>query len=152
VSGEVCDGLLCRAKHWLAYARKFRWDVAWGGGGVSLGCVRESWTAAYSIARGRLAACAAFDTVSPFSSRMIHSAWFQRCDAGIGHLVLPEMVDLSRIKHFEERQFYRTQLGIPAEAIVVLFSGTPAGKKGLMVRPEAAKTCSGRAREIVFVV
>jgi colanic acid biosynthesis glycosyl transferase WcaI len=63
---------------------------------------------------------------------------------------LPNWVDLARIKP-PKNGGYRTQLAIPKDAVVVLFSGTLSGKQGLMVIPEVARRLRSR-RDIVFVV
>jgi colanic acid biosynthesis glycosyl transferase WcaI len=46
---------------------------------------------------------------------------------------------------------FRVQLGIPADSVVVLFSGSMGGKQGLMAIPAAASLLSARS-DIVFVV
>ena len=63
---------------------------------------------------------------------------------------LPNWVDLTRVKPLNSGG-YRAQLGISADAVVVLFSGSLSGKQGLMVIPGTAKLLRSRD-EIVFVV
>jgi colanic acid biosynthesis glycosyl transferase WcaI len=63
---------------------------------------------------------------------------------------LPNWVDLARITP-PRGGSYRSQLGIPADVIVVLFSGTLGGKQGLMVIPETARLLESR-KDIIFVV
>jgi colanic acid biosynthesis glycosyl transferase WcaI len=90
-----------------------------------------------------------FDTVSTISSRMIRLLVSKGVTADKARY-FPNWVDLSRIKPPKNGSF-RAKLGIPADAVVVLFSGTLSGKQGLMVIPEAAKLLQSRS-DIVFVV
>ena len=91
-----------------------------------------------------------FDTVSSISSRMVE----QLLKKGVQPektSYFPNWVDLSHIKPTVSSEKYRAEMGIPQDAIVVLFSGSLGGKQGLMVIPEAAALLTARS-EIVFVV
>jgi colanic acid biosynthesis glycosyl transferase WcaI len=63
----------------------------------------------------------------------------------------PNWVDISRFKPTATSLTYRARLGIAADAVVVLFSGTLGGKQGLMAIPAAAALLAAR-NDILFVV
>jgi len=63
----------------------------------------------------------------------------------------PNWVDMRHIRPSAAQQGYREQLGIDADAAIVLYSGTLGNKQGLMVIPEVAKILEAR-RDIVFVI
>jgi colanic acid biosynthesis glycosyl transferase WcaI len=91
-----------------------------------------------------------FDSVSTISSRMVH----RLLEKGVAQervRFFPNWVDIGHIKPTAPSGAYRSQLGIAADAIVVLFSGTLGGKQGLMVVPAAATHLAAR-KDIVFVV
>jgi colanic acid biosynthesis glycosyl transferase WcaI len=60
-------------------------------------------------------------------------------------------VDIADVKPLTTTSSYREELGIAADAVVVLFSGTLGRKQGLMVIPEVAARVSDRS-DVVFVV
>src|SRR5260370_38595576 len=91
-----------------------------------------------------------FDTVSTISGRMIE----RLLTKGVvpeRTRYFPNWVDTTRARYGSVRGFYRSQLGIPDDAVVALFSGSLGGKQGVMVIPEAAGLLRSR-RKIVFVV
>jgi colanic acid biosynthesis glycosyl transferase WcaI len=133
---------LCHAKRWL-HLQDFEVDVAF-----SLGLLKGKLLQRI-VLRVEGSLLRRFDTVSTISTRMIQRLVAKGVTAGKARY-FPNWVDLSRIKP-PKNGSYRTKLGIPAEAIVVLFSGTLGGKQGLMVIPEAAKLLQARS-DIVFVV
>jgi len=63
----------------------------------------------------------------------------------------PNWVNISNIYPLAAPSDYRQELGISPLTKVVLFSGTMAGKQGLMVIPEAAKKLAYR-QDVIFVV
>jgi colanic acid biosynthesis glycosyl transferase WcaI len=63
----------------------------------------------------------------------------------------PNWVDVSHIKPRPTLGSYRYELGIPDDAVVVLFSGTLGGNQGLMVLPEAARLLQART-DVVLVI
>jgi len=133
---------LCRAKRWL-HLQDFEVDVAF-----RMGLLKGRLLQRIAL-RMESSLLRRFDTVSTISGRMMERLCAKGVIAGKTRY-LPNWVDLSRIKPPKNGN-YRTQLGIPKDAIVVLFSGTLSGKQGLMVIPEAAKRLRSR-RDIVFVV
>jgi colanic acid biosynthesis glycosyl transferase WcaI len=133
---------LCRAKRWL-HLQDFEVDVAF-----RMGLLKGRLLERVAL-RMESSLLRRFDTVSTISGRMMQ----RLCAKGVivgKTRYLPNWVDLSRINP-TKKGGYRPQLGIPKDAVVVLFSGTLSGKQGLMVIPDAAKLLRAR-RDIVFVV
>ena len=133
---------LSHAKRWL-HLQDFEVDVAF-----SLGLLKGRLLQRI-VLRMERSLLRRFDTVSTISGRMVQRLLSKGVKAG-NTRYLPNWVDLSRIKPPKNGD-YRAKLGIPADAIVVLFSGTLGGKQGLMVIPEAAKLLESRT-DITFVV
>ncbi len=91
-----------------------------------------------------------FDQVSSISTRMVET--LQRKGVPKARTrYFPNWVDVSRIHPGFDGDAFRVQLGIPADSVVVLFSGSMGGKQGLMAIPAAASLLSARS-DIVFVV
>jgi colanic acid biosynthesis glycosyl transferase WcaI len=91
-----------------------------------------------------------FDNVSSISGRMVE----RLLEKGVPRdrvRYFPNWVDVGHISPGAASGGYRAQLGIAADAIVVLYSGTMGGKQGLMVIPAAASLLASR-KDIVFVV
>jgi len=91
-----------------------------------------------------------FDTVSSISGRMLE----RLLEKGVPQQrvrYFPNWVDVDHISPAAASGSYRAELGIAPDAIVVLYSGTMAGKQGLMVIPAAASLLASR-KDIVFVV
>jgi colanic acid biosynthesis glycosyl transferase WcaI len=132
---------LCRAKCWL-HLQDFEVDVAFG-----MGLLKGRLLQRLAL-RMESSLLRRFDTVSTISGRMMERLCAKGVNAGKTRY-LPNWVDLTRIQ--PPSGGYRTQLGIPNDALVVLFSGTLSGKQGLMVIPAAAKLLRSRD-EILFVV
>ena len=90
-----------------------------------------------------------FDQVSSISTRMVQT--LQRKGVPKARTqYFPNWVDVSRIHPDLDGAAFRRQLGIPADSVVVLFSGSMGGKQGLMAIPAAASLLSARS-DIVFV-
>jgi colanic acid biosynthesis glycosyl transferase WcaI len=132
---------LSRAKCWL-HLQDFEVDVAFGMGLLKGRLLQKI---ALRMERSLLRR---FDTVSTISGRMMQRLGAKGVNAGKTRY-LPNWVDMTRFK--PPSRGYRAQLGIPNDALVVLFSGTLSGKQGLMVIPETAKLLRSR-EEILFVV
>lgn len=91
-----------------------------------------------------------FDMASSISGRMMDQLKAkgvpeERCR------FFPNWVDIDRIRPLAQPSSYRAQLGIPANAVVALFSGSMGRKQGLMVIPAAAKLLAHR-EDIHFVI
>jgi colanic acid biosynthesis glycosyl transferase WcaI len=91
-----------------------------------------------------------FDSVSTISNRMIE----QLIAKGVKPertRYLPNWVDIAHIKPSNAKGVYRAELGIAADAIVVLSSGTLGGKQGLTSIPKVARYLAHR-KDILFVI
>jgi colanic acid biosynthesis glycosyl transferase WcaI len=134
---------LCGAKTWL-HLQDFEIDVAF-----RLGLLKGKLLQRI-VLRMEGWVMQRFDTVSSISRRMIERLLTKGVTANRTRY-FPNWVDTSRIRPGVPKWNYRSQLNIPNDAFVALFSGSLAGKQGLMVIPEAARILVER-RDIVFVV
>jgi colanic acid biosynthesis glycosyl transferase WcaI len=91
-----------------------------------------------------------FDVVSSISSRMVERLLTKGVQQERTRY-FPNWVDMSHVRPSLASGSYRAQLGIAANAMVVLFSGSLGAKQGLMMIPEAARILAER-REIQFVI
>jgi colanic acid biosynthesis glycosyl transferase WcaI len=133
---------LCRARAWL-HLQDFEVDVAF-----SMGLLKGKLLQRIVLRIERWV-LRRFDTVSTISGRMIERL-LTKGVAPVRTRYFPNWVDVTRIGTMTNGNF-RKKLGIPPDAIVVLFSGTLGGKQGLLVIPEAAGRLAARG-DIVFVV
>ena len=91
-----------------------------------------------------------FDHVSTISERMLDRARSKGVDpARLG--LLPNWVDTSAIQPLDRESPYRAELGIPANAVVALYSGNMGNKQGLELLAEVA-TQLKESRHIRFVL
>ncbi len=91
-----------------------------------------------------------FDSVSTISNRMVELLIAKGVKPERTRY-FPNWVDVAHIKPSFARGEYRARLGIAADAIVVLYSGTLSGKQGLMSIPEVARRLAHR-NDIQFVI
>jgi colanic acid biosynthesis glycosyl transferase WcaI len=135
---------LCGARSWL-HVQDFEVDVAFGmgliqGGSLlkrfALGCER------FLMKR--------FDAVSSISNRMVERLVSKGVASNKAHL-FPNWVDIDVIRPIAHVSSYRKELGIPADAKVVLYSGSLGAKHGLSIIPEAARRLAHRS-DIYFVI
>jgi colanic acid biosynthesis glycosyl transferase WcaI len=134
---------LARAKSWL-HLQDFEIDVAFG-----LGLLKGKLLQRVVLRMERWI-LQRFGTVSTISGRMVE----RLLTKGVvpeRTRYFPNWVDISRIRHGVAKGNYRAELGIPSDAVVALFSGSLAGKQGLMVIPAAASLLRSR-QNTVFVV
>jgi colanic acid biosynthesis glycosyl transferase WcaI len=134
---------LVRAKSWL-HLQDFEIDVAFG-----LGLMKGRLLQRIVLRMERWL-LQRFDTVSTISGRMVERL-LRKGVVPERTRYFPNWVDVSRPRHGSMKGSYRTQLGIPSDAVVALFSGSLGGKQGLMVIPAAASLLRTR-QNIVFVV
>lgn len=121
---------LCGARAWL-HIQDFEVDAAFG-----LGILHGSWLrrAALAIERALLGR---FDTVSTISGKMLERAASKGLRAE--RLVLfPNWADTTAVFPLERASRLRDELGIAADAVVVLYSGNMGRKQGLDVLTAAA--------------
>jgi colanic acid biosynthesis glycosyl transferase WcaI len=134
---------LCRAKAWL-HLQDFEIDVAFGLGLLKGRLLRRI------VLRMERWVLQRFDIVSSISGRMVE----RLLTKGVARdrtRYFPNWVQISRLRRAPAKNDYRIELGIPNDAVVALFSGSLAGKQGLMVIPSAAGLLKDRSN-IVFLV
>jgi colanic acid biosynthesis glycosyl transferase WcaI len=134
---------LAGAKAWL-HLQDFEVDLAFNMGLLSNEFVRGT------VLRMERFMLRRFDQVSSISGRMVQL--LQRKGVPSARTrYFPNWVDVSRINPHFAGDAFRTQLDIPADTVVVLFSGSMGGKQGLMAIPAVAALLAAR-KDIVFVV
>jgi colanic acid biosynthesis glycosyl transferase WcaI len=134
---------LCGAQVWL-HIQDFEVDVAFQMGLLKGNLLQRL------ILRMERALLRRFDIVSSISGRMVERL-LQKGVPQRRIRYFPNWVDISRFKPMSTSGTYRAQLGIAADVVVVLFSGTLGGKQGLMAIPAAAALLAAR-KDILFVV
>jgi colanic acid biosynthesis glycosyl transferase WcaI len=134
---------LCRSENWL-HIQDFEVDCAFELGLLKGKVLRWVLSALErAILRG-------FDHVSTISQQMLARLGEKGVQAN-RLCFFPNWVDMSHVHPTANSSGFRSELGIPAGAVVVLFSGCLGGKQGLMIIPETAKLMADRS-DIVFVV
>jgi len=134
---------LCGAEAWL-HLQDFEVDVAF-----RLGLLRGKLMQRLILRMERWV-LRRFDVVSSISSRMVERLLTKGVQQERTRY-FPNWVDMSHVRPSQASGSYRAQLGIAADAVVVLFSGSLGAKQGLMMIPEAARILAER-REIQFVI
>jgi colanic acid biosynthesis glycosyl transferase WcaI len=134
---------LCGAEAWL-HLQDFEVDVAF-----RLGLLRGKLLQRLILRMERWV-LRRFDVVSSISSRMIERLLTKGVQQERTRY-FPNWVDMSHVRPSIASGSHRAQLGIAANAMVVLFSGSLGAKQGLMMIPEAARILAER-REIQFVI
>ena len=134
---------LCGARAWL-HLQDFEVDMAFQLGMLKGKRLRRL------VLRMERAGLRRFDCVSSISNRMVELLVKKGVPSQRTRF-FPNWVDTSCIVPSPSNTRYRTQLGIPPEAVVVLFSGSLGGKQGLMMIPAVARLLADRA-EVVFVI
>jgi colanic acid biosynthesis glycosyl transferase WcaI len=134
---------LCRAKAWL-HLQDFEIDVAFRFGLLKGRLLQRV------VLRMERWILQRFDAVSTISGRMVE----RLLTKGVARdrtRYFPNWVEVAGTRAMAAKNDYRNELGIPNDAVVALFSGSLAGKQGLMVIPSAAgllKDCAN----IVFLI
>lgn len=134
---------LSGAKAWL-HIQDFEVDVAFRMGLMKGGLVQRVvlWLEGAILRR--------FDVTSSISERMLKKLSEKGVDKDRIRF-FPNWVDISKISPLNEESPYRKELGIPANAMVALFSGSLGSKQGLMVIPETARLLRHRT-DLFFVI
>lgn len=150
----VAPALVCAPMGWLAarlagarawlHLQDFEVDLAFNMGLLSNEFVRGL------VLRLERFTLRRFDQVSSISARMVQLLQRKGVEAARTRY-FPNWVDVSRINPDFIGDAFRTQLNIPADSVVVLFSGSMGGKQGLMAIPAVAALLAAR-KDIVFVV
>ena len=86
-----------------------------------------------------------FDRVSTISERMLALARDKGVEPARA-VLLPNWIDAQAITPDLDGGAYRAQLGIPADAIVALYSGNMGGKQGLQVLADVTRRLEGETR------
>jgi colanic acid biosynthesis glycosyl transferase WcaI len=123
---------LCGAQAWL-HVQDFEIDAAF-----ELGLLRAS-KLRRAILSAERALMRGFDRVSNISERMLAKLLEKGVDQRRAFL-FPNWVDVSLIRPLEEISTLREELGIPADARVLLYSGNMGEKQGLDLIIEVARS------------
>jgi len=134
---------LCGARRWL-HVQDFEVDLAF-----RMGLLRGRLLQRL-VLRMERAMLRRFDTISTISKRMLERLLSKGVDARRVRY-LPNWVDISRIRPGAVSSRFREQLGIGADTMLLLFSGSLGGKQGLEMIPAVAERLSHR-RDIAFLV
>ncbi|MDR2215463.1 MAG: glycosyltransferase WbuB [Nevskiaceae bacterium] len=130
-------GRLVRARLWL-HVQDFEVDAAFGLGLVRSGFARRIAQAVESWLMRR------FDRVTSISGSMVARLASKRVPAHkLGEL--PNWVDVQRIRPVSRENPLRAELGIPADRLVLLYSGNMGEKQGLEMIVEAARSLADHA-------
>jgi colanic acid biosynthesis glycosyl transferase WcaI len=135
---------LCGAKAWL-HIQDFEIDAAFRMGLLKGAPVQKALTLWERWLLRR------FDRVSTISGRMMELLRAKRIDPARA-VLFPNWVDVSAIMPTRQPSAYRAELGIAADAVVALYSGSMAGKQGLELLPAVARAVRQRLPDVVFVL
>jgi colanic acid biosynthesis glycosyl transferase WcaI len=135
---------LSGARAWL-HVQDFEVDVAFGMGFIQGGSLLKRFALGCERFLMRR-----FDAVSSISGRMVDRLVSKGVPGSKAHF-FPNWVDVNVIRPITHVSTYREELGIPADAKVVLYSGSLGAKHGLAIIPEAAKLLAHRS-DIFFVI
>ncbi|CAG9169332.1 glycosyltransferase WbuB [Cupriavidus respiraculi] len=134
-------GRLSGCKTWL-HVQDYEVDAAF-----ALGLLRQPLLRRLATALER-AAMTRFDCVSTISEAMLRLAREKGADAA-RTLLLPNWVDVQGLRP-SRGSLHRRRLGIPADAVLALYSGNMGNKQGLDVLADAARRLAHRP-DIHFV-
>lgn len=122
---------LCGARAWL-HIQDYEVDAAF-----ELGLLKGAGLRAL-VKRGERWLMRRFDRVSTISNRMLDLAVAKGVDADRA-VLLPNWIDVNAITPRADSGDYRAELGIPADAVVALYSGNMGGKQGLQTLADVAQ-------------
>ena len=125
----LAPGCTCRTMKWTPRS-------SWPAQGAWLRC---------AVARAERWLMRRFDRVSTISERMLALARDKGVEPARA-VLLPNWIDAQAITPDLDGGAYRAQLGIPADAIVALYSGNMGGKQGLQVLADVARRLEGETR------
>lgn len=129
---------LCGARAWL-HVQDYEVDAAF-----ELGLLKGAWLRR-AVARAERWLMRRFDRVSTISERMLALARDKGVEPARA-VLLPNWIDAQAITPDLDGGACRAQLGIPADAIVALYSGNMGGKQGLQVLADVARRLEGETR------
>lgn len=142
--GALLAARLAGARAWL-HIQDYEVDVAFDMGLLRGRLVRQAVLSAERWLMRR------FDVVSSISKRMVARA-VEKGVAPERVTLFPNWVDIDAVKPLTGPSPYRQELGLAADAVVALFSGTLGAKQGLHLIPLAARLLRQRCPHLVFVV
>lgn len=154
----AAPALMCAPAAWLVarlcgarvalHIQDFEVDAAFELGLLKNGVLRRLALACERLLLSR------FDRVSTISPRMLELAG-KKGVAAEKRLLFPNWVDLCAVPAQPLGSFgaraYREELGIPADAVVALYSGNMGTKQGLEILPEVAGLLAAKCPGLVFV-
>ncbi|WP_313462786.1 glycosyltransferase WbuB [Achromobacter sp.] len=129
---------LCGARAWL-HIQDYEVDAAF-----ELGLLKGARLRAL-VKRAESWLMRRFDRVSTISHRMLDLA-VAKGVAPERAVLLPNWIDVNAISPRADGGDYRAELGIPANAIVALYSGNMGGKQGLQTLADVARQLADDAR------
>ena len=129
---------LCGARAWL-HIQDYEVDAAF-----ELGLLKGAGLRAV-VKRAERWLMRRFDRVSTISQRMLDLALAKGVEPDRA-VLLPNWIDVNAITPRAEGGDYRTELGIPDNAIVALYSGNMGGKQGLQTLADVARRLSRESR------
>lgn len=91
-----------------------------------------------------------FDFVSTISNKMLDKL-SDKCLCSTQKVLLPNWVDVDHISPLKAASEYRSELDIPVDTKVFMFSGTMGGKQGLSIIPTVARLLLDRT-DILFIL
>lgn len=143
--GALATARAVGATAWL-HIQDFEVDAAFDLGLLQGGGESRAARIAHAIERVLLRR---FDVVSSISPRMVERAVDKGVDAARA-VCLPNWVDTNTIFPLTAASAYREELGIPADSIVVLYSGNMGAKQGIEILANVATKLAARP-DIRFV-
>lgn len=135
---------LSGAQSWL-HIQDFEVDAAF-----RMGLLKGRWMQKLAIGMERWM-LRRFDRVSTISQRMLERLHLKQVEPGRA-VLFPNWVDVGAITPLHGTSPYRAELGIPADAVVALYSGSMAGKQGLEIIPAAARKLAASMPNLYFVI
>ncbi|CAB3636864.1 glycosyltransferase WbuB [Achromobacter pestifer] len=129
---------LCGARAWL-HIQDYEVDAAF-----ELGLLKGAGMRAL-VKRAESWLMRRFDRVSTISHRMLDLA-LAKGVAPERAVLLPNWIDVNAITPDADGGDYRAELGIPADAIVALYSGNMGGKQGLQTLADVARRLNADSR------
>lgn len=134
----------CGAKCWL-HVQDFEVDAAF-----RMGLLKGRWLQG-AVERVERWLMRRFDRVSTISQRMMELLAHKHIEADRA-VLFPNWVDLGAIMPTASAGSYRRELGLPADAVVALYSGSLVGKQGLEIISAAARALQDELPQLHFVV
>ena len=134
----LCIARLCGARSWL-HVQDYEVDAAFALGLLKSGLAYRLVTGLERWLMGR------FDRISSISTRMLERAAAKGVPAD-KQVHFPNWIDLDAVRPLAMPSSFRAEWGIPADAVVALYSGNMGNKQGLEILAEAAHLLADEAK------